>query len=90
MPITKSAKKALRAASKKQVFNIRRANKVDETVKKIKKLVAAGKSNEAKALLPKAYQALDKAVKGGTIKKNNASRNKSRLSLLVKKSNSKA
>lgn len=85
MPITTSAKKALRQGSKKRIHNIRRVNKMDDTVKKVKKLVAAGKAAEAKKELPKAYQALDKAVKGKTIKKNNASRTKSRLSAMIKK-----
>ena len=41
------------------------------------------KSAEAKKLLPEIYKALDKAAKVGVIKKNNASRRKSRLTKLI-------
>lgn len=85
MPITKSAKKALRAGEKKKVFNLRRKKSVEDAVKTVKKLVKEGKTKEANALLPKAYQALDKAAKGNTIKDGAAARKKSRLNALVKK-----
>lgn len=85
MPITKSAKKALRSSEKKKVFNIRRKKNVEDTVKSVKKLVKEGKIKEANALLPKAYQALDKAARGNTIKDGAAARKKSRLNKLVKK-----
>lgn len=85
MPITQSAKKAVRSSEKKRVANIRRIRAVRDTEKEIKKLVIAGNVEEAKAKLPEAYKALDKAAKMNTIKKNNASRKKSRISALIKK-----
>ncbi len=85
MAITSSAKKALRASAHKRVYNIRRRDAISEVTKKIKKLAAAGNKAEAMKLLPTAYKALDKAAKTGFIKKNNASRTKSRLSALIKK-----
>lgn len=85
MPITQSAKKALRGSKRKRVFNIRRRDTVSDVVKKIKKLVAEKKAVEAKAMLSSAYKAIDKSAKIGYIKKNNASRKKSRLSALIKK-----
>ncbi len=85
MPITQSAKKALRGSEKKKVFNLRRKKKVEDAVKSVKKLVKEGKTLEANALLPKAFSALDKAAKGNTIKANTASRKKSRLNAMVKK-----
>ena len=85
MPITQSAKKALRAGEKKKVFNLRRKKKVEDAVKSVKKLVKDGKTKEANALLPQAYAALDKAAKGNTIKANTAARKKSRLNAMVKK-----
>ncbi len=84
MPITSSAKKALRVSKRQQVFNIRRKKKLTDSVKEVKKLVAAGKKDEAKKLLPKAYKAIDKAAKGNTIKKGTADRKKSRLSKMTK------
>jgi ribosomal protein S20 len=63
MPITSSAKKALRASKNKALFNARRKDAISETVKKIKKLVSEKKVKEAEALLATAYQAIDKACK---------------------------
>jgi small subunit ribosomal protein S20 len=85
MPITSSAKKALRASYRKKVFNASRKEAVKDVVKELRKLATAGKKKEAEALLSKAFQALDKAAKGDTIKKGNASRKKARLSALVSK-----
>ena len=88
MPITKGAKKVVRASAKKQVFNLRRKRNVQSAVKEVKKLVKSGDIAGAKTKLSSAYKALDKAAKMGTIKKNNASRQKSRLSATIKKAQS--
>jgi small subunit ribosomal protein S20 len=85
MPITHSAKKALRQSYKKQRFNLVRKDKVSKAVKSVKKLVSEGKKKDAMLALRNAQKALDKAVKGKTITKNLASRRKSRLSRMVKK-----
>jgi len=69
MPITKSAKKALRASKRKKVFNDRRKQTMKDTVKKIEKLVKSGNKEEAKGLLSTAYKAIDKAAKKGVVKK---------------------
>lgn len=79
MPIIESAKKALRQSKRRKVFNIRKKNNVKDLVKKIKSLVAEKKNEEAKKLLPSLYKALDKASKTGVVKKNTASRRKSRI-----------
>lgn len=89
MAITKGAKKAIRNSAKKRIFNMRRKRITKDVVKEIETLIKAGKAKEAKALLPKAYKALDKSAKMNTIKKNNASRKKSRLSKAIKKAESK-
>jgi small subunit ribosomal protein S20 len=83
MPITKSAKKALRQSKKRRVRNIKRQNTFKDIIKDIRKLVLQNKKEEALKLLPRAYKAIDKATKAGIIKKNNASRKKSRLTKLV-------
>jgi small subunit ribosomal protein S20 len=85
MPITRSAKKALRASNRKREFNSRRKEKVVNTVKSVKKLVAGNKKKEALQVFREAQKALDKAVKSKTISKNTASRKKSRLSKMIKK-----
>lgn len=85
MPITKSAKKALRSSARKQVFNLERKEQMKGVLKKIKKLVSEKKTDEVKKMLPEAYQAIDKAVKRGLIKANTGSRKKSRLAAAIKK-----
>jgi len=84
MPITSSAKKAIRVSKRKKVLNDRRTKTMKEAVKKIEKAVKAGKKDEAVQMLSSAYAAVDKAAKRGVIKKNNASRKKARLTRLVK------
>jgi len=84
MPITRSAKKALRTSLKKRSFNLARKDRASKAVKNVKKFVAEGKKKEAVAALSQAQKALDKAVKGHSLDKNTASRRKSRLSKLVK------
>lgn len=85
MPITSSAKKALRASKKKRVFNIRRKQTADSELKSFRKLVAAKDKSGAEKLIPGLFQALDKAVKTDYIKANTASRLKSRAALALKK-----
>jgi small subunit ribosomal protein S20 len=85
MPITSSAKKALRASDTKRVNNLRTRASIDVPMKKFKKFVAAKNAAEAKAIVPAIYKALDKAAKRNYIKKNNASRLKSRVSAALKK-----
>lgn len=83
MPISDSAKKSLRVSKRKKIINDVYRKKVKEAVKVVMK--AAKKSKEeAKKLLSGAYKAIDKAAKRGVLKKNTASRKKSRLSKLVK------
>lgn len=84
MPITQSAKKALRGSFVKKAMNDRNKKIVKETIKEIEKLVKEKKVAEAKKLLPKAYSVIDKAAKRGVIKKNNASNKKARLSKITK------
>lgn len=79
MPITKSAKKALRQSSRRKVQNDRRREAIRRLKVKFRKALEAGKTKEAEALLPELYKAFDKASKTGVIKKNTAARKKSRL-----------
>ena len=81
MPITKSAQKALRQSRSRKARNIIRKDKYRVLVKEFRKAVADKDFNNAKQLLPKVYGSLDKAAKSKTIKKNKASRLKSRLSI---------
>lgn len=85
MAITSSAKKAHRASLRKRVFNVRRKRAIDSVVKKIKRMVAEKKTEEARRILPLAYKAYDKAAKEHTIKKGAADRKKSRLARFLQK-----
>lgn len=85
MAITRGAKKAIRVSKRKKVFNDRRMKALRDSVKEIKSLISGGKRKEAEKLLPLAYKAIDKAAKNGTIKKNAASRKKSRLVMAINK-----
>ena len=79
MPITQSAKKALRQTHRRTARNLQRREAYKKILRQIRKLAAAKKIKEAQALVPQAYKALDKAAKTGVIKPNAAARRKSRL-----------
>ena len=83
MPITQSAKKAVRGSLNKKAYNDRQKRLMKEVIKKIEKLSKTSK-DEAKKLLSSAFAIIDKTAKKGVIKKNNAARKKSRLSRLIK------
>lgn len=85
MPITSSAKKALRASSRKRVFNVRRKDAVREVMKKAKSIIAGGNKADAVKFFPEIQKALDKAVKRGIVSKNTASRKKARIAASIKK-----
>jgi len=83
MPITKSAKKALRQNRTRRQRNLVRLNAMREMVKKVRKLALENKKDEALKLLPLAYKAIDKAAKTKVIKKNNAANKKSGLAKFI-------
>lgn len=85
MAITASAQKALRQNIKRRERNIQRKKKIKGLLKQARVLVEEKKMDEAKKLLPQIYKALDKTAKKGTIKKNAASRKKSRITKLIEK-----
>ena len=55
-----------------------------DAVKDVSKLITAKKPADAEKSLPTLYKAIDKAAKHGTIKKNTASRMKSRITKRLK------
>ena len=83
MPRTTSAKKALRQSLRRREQNIKRKDAYKNAAKQVRALALDGKKDEAIKLLPALYAALDKAVKTNAIKKNKASRMKSRLTRLT-------
>jgi len=85
MPITKSAKKALRQSLRKRDRNLIYKTKIKNFIKEVKSLVSQKKIKEAKKILSQVYKILDKAAKVEVIKKNTAARKKSRITKLVNK-----
>ena len=83
MPITKSAKKALRQNVRRKARNLVYKKKMKDLIKKVRSLVLEKRIEEAKKLLPQIYKILDKAAKVGVIKKNTASRKKSRITRFI-------
>ena len=83
MPITQSAKKAIRGSLRKKSFNDSRKRAMKEIIKKIEKIAKTDKK-EALKMLSSAFAIIDKAAQKNVIKKNNAARKKSRLSRLTK------
>lgn len=82
MPITSSAKKALRQSFRKRDFNLKRLNEMKAAVKTARKFIrqpAEANKDEALKQLAVVYKAIDKAAKRGVIKKGAADRKKSRL-----------
>jgi len=83
MPNTNSAKKRLKQNEKRRLLNLKYKRRMKSIVKEIKELTVEGKKKEAQKLLPESYKVIDKAAKKGIIKKNTASRKKSRLTKLT-------
>jgi len=83
MPKIQSAKKALRQNIKRRKANVKKKTELKSVIKQYKKMASENKE-EAKKYLSQVYKKLDKSAKVDLIKKNKASRLKSRLSKLIK------
>jgi small subunit ribosomal protein S20 len=81
MPVTKSAKKALRRDQRRKEANF----KIRAKIRKILNLV---KKEPSLSSLAKAASVLDQAAKKGVIHKNKAARLKSRIARLVNQTTS--
>ncbi|MFA5392432.1 MAG: 30S ribosomal protein S20 [Candidatus Paceibacterota bacterium] len=88
MPITKTAKRALKKSLKRREKNLLQRAILKKTEKKFLKLLVSSNLEqseagfdieEAKKILTILYKLLDKAAKTNLIKKNKANRDKSRL-----------
>lgn len=78
MPNKPSAKKELRKSVKRQVYNDNIKHLLGDLMKKTNKALMAN-PQQAIELLRQTLKALDKAAQKGILKKNTASRQKSRL-----------
>ncbi len=88
MPITKSAKKALRNSQKKTEINAYFKTGMKNAVKAATKAVKAW-TEDAKELLVAAQKRIDKAAKKNVISKNSASRKVSSLMASLTKGKTK-
>tara|TARA_Y100000992_G_scaffold260945_1_gene196095 strand:+ start:171 stop:494 length:324 start_codon:yes stop_codon:yes gene_type:complete len=79
MANTKSAIKRIRRISKQSVVNKVRKSRYKNALKRMNLLIEDKKKNEALKFLPKLNSELMKVAKSGIIKKQNASRNVSRI-----------
>ena len=79
MANTKSAIKRIRRISKQTAVNKSRKSKFRNALKKMNFLIENKKKNDALKFLPKLNSELMKVAKTGVIKKQNASRNVSRI-----------
>lgn len=85
MANTKSAAKAYRQSVKRRARNVSRKAAYKDIVKEFRK-TAPSDPKKASAMMAKLQQQLDKAAKSGVIKKNKASRLKSKAAKLLAKS----
>ena len=79
MANTKSAIKRIRRISKQTTVNKTRKSRYKNALKKMNLLIDSKKKDEATKFLPKLNSELMKIAKTGIIKKQNASRNVSRI-----------
>ena len=79
MANTKSAIKRIRRISSQTIVNKARKSRYKNALKKMNILIESQKKTEALKFLPKLNSELMKIAKSGVIKKQNASRNVSRI-----------
>ena len=79
MANTKSAIKRIRRVTKQTAVNKARKSRYKNALKKINLLIDAKKKSDALKFLPKLNSELMKIAKKGIIKRQNASRNVSRI-----------
>ena len=84
MANTKSAKKANRAAARRNEVNTNRMSRMRSTVRKVEEAIASGDPAAAEAALRLAQPELMRGAQKGVLHKNTASRKVSRLTSRVK------
>jgi len=85
MATSKSAKKSYKQADRKRVFNLRVLRAMKAAMKELKGFILKQDKKSAEDAIAGVYKAIDKATKRGILKKNNASRKKSRLMTAIAK-----
>jgi len=85
MATSKSAQKSYKQADRKRVFNLRTLRAMKAAMKEVKGFIVKKDKKAAEGMMASVYKAIDKAAKRGILKKNNASRKKSRLMAAIAK-----
>ncbi len=89
MPQRRTSKKDLRQSKKRQQRNLVIKQNVKKAIKTLKKTADSKDTSTREKALIEVYKLLDKAASKNIMHRNKASRKKSRLTKLVKKTTSK-
>jgi len=79
MPVTRTTKRRPAQIERRRVINSKRILEMRKLIKEANTLLSNKNIEEVEKMLPRIYKAIDKAAKRGVIKKNAASRRKSRM-----------
>ena len=90
MPQRRTSKKDLRQSKKRQQRNLVIKQNVKKAIKTLKKTADSKDTSTREKALIEVYKLLDKAASKNIMHRNKASRKKSRLTKLVKKTASKS
>ena len=83
MPNIKSAKKRMRQNTVRRLRNRIARSEMRTEVKRLRKLVAEEKPDDARSQLARVYSVIDKTAQKGSIHRNTGARYKSRLGRLL-------
>jgi small subunit ribosomal protein S20 len=83
MPNHKSAEKRDRQNARRNAINTANRSHLRSNIRRLRALIAAGRAEEAKSLLPETISVIDKSVQKGVLQRNSAARHKARLTLHV-------
>jgi small subunit ribosomal protein S20 len=74
----------VRQTERRTEFNRKNKTRLRHTIREIRRALASKDPKSAAALLPQTFSVIDRSAKSGIIKKNTASRYKSKLTLRIK------
>ena len=89
MPNHKSAEKRVRQSERRRLINRNNRAKLRTSIKKLRSALEGGDAKESAALLPTTVSEIDKAVRKGSLHRNAAARQKSRLTIRVNRASAK-
>jgi small subunit ribosomal protein S20 len=89
MANTRSAEKQRRQAEKRNERNRASKSRLRSSLKKTRGTIAQAEGTVEPSIISGGYSAVDKAAKSGVIKKNTASRYKSRIAAAAKRAEKK-